>query len=334
MNTDDIRISGSEVGAMLGVSKWATPLRLFRLRRGEIAPTEDNALLEEGREFEDAIYRIACRKYKWQDVLAPLQKDDRGYIVRSKVAPIDGHVDRFIVEDGKLVPVEVKHTMFGSVGDDLWGDPGSADVPPGYRLQLMTYLGLCRETLPDAADYGYIVARLAGGVTHYKVALDEIELSTIYAGARDFVRRIRENDPPPPVAADDGNLIAMADPDASVVATDPILGMLRTLRDLGEQRKEIVRQEDECKAAILAFAGNASSILHDGKRVASIGSWRVFAADKFAADNPAVAASYQTLDTSRLRKEHAALYETYMRLPASFDEQRRSIRVLKSLENS
>lgn len=322
----------------MGVNPWCSPLQLFREMRGELPPQEHSEVLEEGTEFEDAIFRMATRKYGWQEFTPALPRDDRGWVIRHGV--VTGHVDRFIVEDGKIVVVEIKHTLQGYRNDGKWGDPMTDQVPPGYRMQALTYRDICERigmALP-VADYAYVVARLNLGPELYVVQRDDKLVAELYETSAAFLKLVANNDPPDPLVESDAKLRWMADPDLEVEANDVLLAQLRLLKSLSEQRKAIEQEESDIRSAILAQAGEASSIYTvgvDGKRtpVASVGSWRVFDEARFIIDNPMLAAECQKLDTTAVKKRSAKVYETYMRRPADYAEQRRQVRILKGLDS-
>lgn len=320
----------------MGVNPWCSPLQLFRELRGEIPPQEHSEVLEEGTEFEDAIFRMACRKYGWTEFTPMLPRDERGWVIRHD--PITGHVDRFIIEDGKIVVVEVKHTLSGYRNDGKWGDPMTDQVPPGYRMQAMIYQDICARMGMMMADYSYVVARLNLGPELYVVQRDEKLIAELYETATAFLKLVADNDPPDPLVESDAKLRWMADPDVEIEANDVLLAQLRLLKVLSGQRKKLEEEESEVRSAILSQAGEASSIYTvglDGKRVpvASVGSWRVFDEARFIAENPLLAAECQKLDTAAVKKRSAKTYESYMRRPQDYAEQRRQVRLLKGLDS-
>jgi len=139
MGANPQNISASRGGAVLGLSKWATPLDVWIKIMGEhnpavlekhgleVPPREDKALFRWGHAFESAIIRIAEIE-AGQDISAREQFfeiEDKPYIT----CHIDGH---YASTDGTL---HEGKTVFERAFNAEWGEPGTDHVKDVYQIQ-------------------------------------------------------------------------------------------------------------------------------------------------------------------------------------------------------
>lgn len=320
-------ISASRIGPMLGVSPWQTPLQLYMELRGELPPKEDNAVLEEGREFEDAIFRIGCRKFGYD-----LYRDAGSELTRGNLI---GHPDRVAVDRAAgLVVLEIKHTLFGAEGDEKWGEAGTDQLPEHYRLQLMAYQWMLRDKPGTIADHGVLFARLVAGVTRYVVKVDEARMQEIDALAGEFLARVREGRPPDPISEADCRMRWLAQPGKRYQADAETQQWLRELAEVSAQRLAAEKRERELKKEILLAVEDASEIVVIGddfvpRVLATVNANRVFDGKGFASAHPDIVREFQVqdVDWSTLRKKHAGLCESFMRSPMDWKEQTRVLRL-------
>lgn len=349
-------ISASRLGALMGVDPRMTRLQLYLSLRGELPKDDGGGAAQEGRYFEEAIFRLAADKFQLiADAVAPkfpvrLLADAGAVKVdwhgleslefRWKSAPIVCHPDYWVWEpkpEGprhRLCNVEVKHTMFGNHGDGNWGDPGSEQVPPHYRLQAMAYQHAAIEHLglDNATPYSYIAARLIGGVELFRVVVDNPTMQQVGEEARKMLAAVEAGNPPDPVNEEDCKLRWLADAKKRVRVPADVVAELKRLADLSAQRKEIEKQESEIKARILAVAQDASVLEYVDddlkvREVATLNANRWFNYRRFVEENPGIVAECQKLDLSAVREKHRKVYESYMESPRNTIDQTRVLRV-------
>ncbi len=141
-------IGGSDVAAILGMSKWATPLTVWEKKTGRYIepPTPEKIkLFERGKRWEQPAFEMLC------DVLR-----DKGHDIHEVASSRryrDGQhpffaceIDREIILDGEYCNVEIKTVHPFAAGD--WGDFLDEDdqitdrVPVYYGTQAMWGLGI------------------------------------------------------------------------------------------------------------------------------------------------------------------------------------------------
>ena len=149
MGSTPIGISGSRAAAILGMSPWQTPLKVwqdimearqagFNAARGyEYEAFEGNASTRWGLAFEDAIVKLAEERYM------SINDREQMYAYGGKISKDDSlaitcHIDGMYGYDKKLDAVKILHegkttTSYGF--GDKWGEPGSDKIPVEYQIQ-------------------------------------------------------------------------------------------------------------------------------------------------------------------------------------------------------
>src|SRR5574343_314525 len=111
-------IGGSDVAAILGLSKFKTPLAVYQEKRGELSPQPDNDAMRWGRYLEPVV-RQAYDDATGYEVRVPtsmLRHPHHDFAV----ANIDGFVED---RTGRIFDAKTARTADG------WGDAGSDQVP-------------------------------------------------------------------------------------------------------------------------------------------------------------------------------------------------------------
>jgi len=335
-----LMIRASAVGAVLGLSKFQSPLTLYHRMRGEIPEQPDNELLKEGRYFEDAIARIAADKFGFelrQGLDHPVGEIDEGMgwlLTDGEI--LNGHPDRYFVIDGKVGVLEIKQTRYGEVGHGGWGDPGTDQVPDDYWFQVQTYIYLAMKNpemfdLP-VADYGLLAAHMNSGTELYKIQHDKQVIEKVREECFEFVQRVKDGNPPDPQdEADARNRWAVRE--KNPIGCDiGVVEQLRQLTRLKIQEKAIRSQISEMQTAIFCYAQDHDTIVYHDENgaervVATVGVNRKFNAEECLQNHPDLLNNYATLDTSKLRKENRKLYDAYSRKPVDPIEQTRVLRI-------
>src|SRR5690606_9194624 len=176
------RLGGSDAAAALGMHRYKTAYQLYLEKRGEIdISDEENNAIRMGRLLVPVVRQVYC--------------NDTGFKARAPTTlphpNLDwmiAHVDGVIAEhnrgwEGKSCAVP---------NPDEWGEPGSDQVPQEYLLQTQQYMIV--TGLP-AWDLSVITGRFR--VRHYTIEADLELHEMMIEGEAEFMRRVREGDPPP-----------------------------------------------------------------------------------------------------------------------------------------
>ena len=139
MGSTPINISASRGAAVLGMSEWSTPLKVwmeimeakepgFCAGRGyKLEPFEESAAMRWGLAFEDEICKIAADKHNdgitWHE--KEYEKSGFDYIT----CHIDGYYKNLkALHEGKTTNSRTYYSK--------WGEPGTDHIPRSYQIQV------------------------------------------------------------------------------------------------------------------------------------------------------------------------------------------------------
>ena len=245
-------IGGSDIGAILGLSKYRSPLDVYLDKIGEAD--------EEG--ISDAMY--------WGTVLEQIVADEYQRRTGSKVRRINAicvsddapwrraSIDRIVAGQRKIL--ECKTAGSHMSGD--WGPSGSDQVPDVYRAQVAWYQHVLDY---DDAD----LAVLIGGRDYriYHLPRDRgLEQLIVYEAAQFWLEHVCKKIPPDPIcgrdlstlyAVDNGEALDVAGDDATISAVERLADINAQIKSL-EASKKYVRAQIAKKmrdASVLTVAG-------------------------------------------------------------------------------
>lgn len=239
-------IGGSDIAAILGLSKWRTPLEVYQSKRGEAPDQPDNDAMRWGRYLEPAV-RQAYADATGYEVRVPtdMLRHPRHEFA---VANIDG-----FVEDRTGRIFEAKTARSG----DGWGEPGSDQIPQPYLLQVQWYMEVTALPVAD-------VATLIGGSDFriYTVEADRELQQMLLDAAAEFWSRVLRGDPPEPVTVADAvarwGRASRAD---LVMADEDALLAIKTLHTARESIKAAEAIEESARAVVLRALGEADTLV-------------------------------------------------------------------------
>ena len=256
-------IGGSDVAAILGLSKWKTPLQVYQEKRGEIAPQADNDAMRWGRYLEPVV-RQAYADETGREVRV-LDELVRHPLYEHMIANLDGFV---IPEAGPRRVFEAKTARTA----DGWGEPGSDQIPQPYLLQVQHYMAVTGFIVAD-------VAVLIGGSDFrlYEVPADaELQQMLVDAEA-EFWARVQAGEPPEPVSyADVQARFGRASKAGTVLADADVQEALTRLRELKTQAKHLELVEQQWKAVVMKAMGESDTLID--ARGDILATWRASAA--------------------------------------------------------
>ena len=141
-------VTGSQAGAVLGLSKWQSPLTLWAEKRGQeiVTPAKDEEILKAGHAAEDFVANMFARKMKedFGDRLESVEIVDDTNMYRSKKNPfMVADLDRIAIltfKSGskKVVGLECK-TVYNVPAIKGWKE---GLVPPTYEAQCRHYMAV------------------------------------------------------------------------------------------------------------------------------------------------------------------------------------------------
>jgi putative phage-type endonuclease len=274
-------IGASEAAAILGLSKYATPLEVYlqkTLPPAEIADTKET---RRGRRFESFVLDM------YEEDFGELERNIPR--VTSPTHPfMFANLDARWKRDKR--PVDAK--TVGQFVAHLWGDPGTDAVPQEYVIQMHHQMKVTGAEISDLA-----VLKNIDNFSRYTIALDKELAEMIVAAEADFWRRVENREPPPPIDEGDLAIIFRTSKEDVIEATEEIAQKFLQLAEAKKNAKALKKNEASLLFDIKKFLGEKDTLLIKGERVATWKSSKPtqkFEAEKFAADHPELYARYLT----------------------------------------
>lgn len=279
-------VGGSDVAAILGLSKWKTPLQVYLEKRGEIGPQPDNDAMRWGRYLEP--------------VMRQAYADQTGYEVRVLDQLVRHPLYEHMIAnlDGFVVPEHAPRRVFEAKTArtaEGWGEPGSDQIPQPYLLQVQHYLAVTGFVVAD-------VAVLIGGSDFriYEVPEDRELQDMLCDACAEFWGRVQSGNPPEPVSyADVQARFGRSSRAGSALASDQTLHALQMLRALKTQAKELDDAEEQWKSVVMKQMGESDTLIDASGR--TLATWKASAAPRrfdstaFKAAHPDLYAQFTSL---------------------------------------
>lgn len=265
-------LGGSDMGAVLGLNRYKTPLQVWQEKTGRAPPTPSSLPMRFGTFAEQFVAEEYTR-------LTGRQVERYTGLLRHPSAPLIGHVDRLVIPDGakrashkgqvrakRLLECKTSNPFALNGGE--WGESGTDLVPQSYLVQCSVYLALSGCEVADLAClFGNQEVRI------YEVPRNPDLEGIITATAKDWWNRYVVADvPPPPSTADECRaLYPSHKPGLIVEATQQIAAAVKELIEVKSRIKLLEASEAEIEGKIMSALGEAETLTVDGNPVAT---WR------------------------------------------------------------
>jgi putative phage-type endonuclease len=267
-------IGGSDIGALLGLSPFKTPLDIWLSKTGQAADTVQN---EEAVYWGSVLEDVVARRYseltdrKVQRINSMLRHQQ--YPIA--IANIDRAVinpdiaGRVMVKDGRLTTdriLECKTANAFARRDDAWGEPGTDKVPDYYLTQVQWYMGITGATVAD-------LAVLFGGQQHvtYTIAFDAELFADMIEQASEWWTKHVVNGiaPDPRTAAEARALWPQHVASKQVIVGVEVADAVAKLAQVKADMKAMESLASEYEAVILTAFGDAEEAICNGQKIAT-----------------------------------------------------------------
>ena len=183
-------IGGSDIAAIMGFSRWKTPLKLWceKTQKLPLPDLSDVEAVELGSDLEEFVAQKFSQKTGKAVRRAPkvYQHKDYPYMV--------AHIDRLVTGTDELL--ECKTASFFK--KDEWEND---EIPQEYILQVMWYLGITGRKI------GHIAVLIGGQAFKYKqIEFDQELFDQMVEAAKDFWGMVQSGTAPAVSADDDETL--------------------------------------------------------------------------------------------------------------------------------
>ena len=275
-------IGGSDCAAVLGLSRYSSPLDVWLLKTGKKNAEPDNDAMYFGRLLEPVIRAEFSRRTGLTVAECPFMFAFKEYPFM--VANIDGVVTE---KDGSKALLEIKTTNSFTTAKDF-----EDGIPQEYYLQIQHYLAVC--DLPAA----YIAVLIGGNKFQYeRISRDDETIKTIIALENNFWHEYVLKDVPPPVDAKSGESLSQLYPQSN----GDTVTLPSDADELVAQYIEIKKAEDEIKTAKSDCENKLKALLKNSESgTTSTGytvSWKSY--------------SQNRLDSTKLKAAHPDIFAQF-----------------------
>jgi putative phage-type endonuclease len=292
-------LGGSDIGAILGFSKYRTALDVWLEKTGRVV-NEVNSLPMRFGSFAEEF--VAC-EYATQTGYALVHSEDS--VAHPRYPFMVGHIDRYVF-DGEVTDANelfnsdssctASHLLECKTASPFnqsdWGELGTDEVPMSYLVQCLWYLAITNlERCDVAVLFGNSDFRI------YEVYRDrELEDLIIHKAAAFWVDYVEADLPPPAQCESDYHHLFKKEVTGKSVEADPMVcDMTQKLQLLNSEIKSKESEVSQIKQTIMGQMGEAELLTYQGQVLAT---WK------------SPKQSYR-LDGKRLELEHPELIPQY-----------------------
>lgn len=283
-------IGGSDVAAILGISKWKTAYQLWLEKTGQ---AEDEPINEQ-RE------RVFARGKRLEPVVLDMLAEETGIEItarnqRYKDSELPFMACEIDAETGDT-NIEIK-TVHPFAAKD-WGDEGTDEIPVYYTAQVMHGLAITQRK-------ECIVAALIGAddLRIHRVEYDAEAAEMIRNKVRWFwTDCVLGGVAPEPVSLDDVRRMFARDIGTEINATVEVRDAVLRLKGISEQIKALDSEADELKTRVQAYMEDAAVLTWDGKNLATWKTQKRSALDQkaLAAAHPEIVEQFKRVSETRV----------------------------------
>ena len=296
-------LGGSDIATVFGLNPWQTPLELFMEKRDLLAPNEEENVKQKqiGRLLEPVVADVFAMETDSEII------EDYGMYQHADypfaIADID-YLYRQGVTEGVL---ECKSTTYHKAGDYQ-----NDCTPIHYELQVRFYLEVRQyETGELACLWGN---NPDTDFVHRTIHYDKYISQEIFEGAKEFIHRLENNDPPPMDGIPSKLAIKALNRIYDNVKDNPPVEFssvhepaLREIMNLQKQKLALQQQIDRLTQSIDALSVPFRELLKDnthGRLSIPNGSILVDFAQK----------SRRLVDNKKLQKEYPDIYKEVQKI--------------------
>jgi putative phage-type endonuclease len=280
-------IGGSDIGAILGLSRFRSPLEVWMEKTGKVVKKLDSLPLRFGSFAEEFVASEYSRATGFELL------HDESIHIHPEHFFMSAHIDRFVLDSASAIPtriLECKTVNPFTSGE--WGEVGSDEIPMSYLCQCIWYMAITNLDRVDVAVlFGNSDFRI------YEITRDkELEEMVLHKAMIFWQEHVLKDAPPPAINEQDCHtLFGKGNSSKSVEANTETLELTKRLQILNSEIE--VREEEisSIKQTIMNQMQDAEMLTYQGKVLAT---WK--------APKPSF-----RLDSKRLELEHPEITSNY-----------------------
>lgn len=291
-------IGGSDAGAIMGLNKYTSPLKLFRIKTGKYSEdVEDNVYIKKGKDLESLIFE----KYVAPDLASEGYRviHPEHVFVNKNYPWLRANCDGLAVRQGYSIPTDpalnivVEIKWVSEWAEVNWDGDDYCGIPASYYAQVQHYM-----TVTGAAcAYVYAMFDKDWRVKKYLIPYNRSFALKLISQTREFYSNLNAGIEPKITATLDKTFMpaALEEMPAVTVESTELDTQIASYVAVKEQIKALEKELDE-------HYNNAVAMYLEGKRPTALFKMSVascktsgFDTKRFAADHPDVYDQYKTV---------------------------------------
>ena len=283
-------IGGSEIAAIMGMSRWSTPLKLWAVKTGRLEQPDLSTVeaVEMGTKLEQFVADLFTEKTG-----KAVRKAPKAY--RHKEYPfMITHLDRIVTGTDELLECKT----CSAFKKDEWEND---EIPQEYILQVMWSLGITGRKI------GHIAVLIGGQAFKYKqIEFDEELFNEMVKSAKDFWKHVQEDTPPDIMPNDDETL-----KDLYTASTEVMI----ELYPEDEDKKQAMETFEERVTYLQELKGHIKNMQDEQKEIETF--IKDIIKDNLGIKTQRYVITWKSqnkvqLDTKRIKEERPKVYEKYL----------------------
>lgn len=299
-------LGGSDLGVILGLSRWRTPFELWQEKTGRSQPNV-NSLQTRFGSYAEA---FVADEY----TAATGQRVQRyNTMLRHPTAPLIGHIDRLVIPDHAKVAAHRREirtdtllecktaSAFAAGRDSEWGEHGTDQVPPGYLVQCAAYLALTGCAQADLAVlFGNHEFRI------YRIRRDrDLEAMLLESARRWWHDHVERDTPPDPATEAEARQRWSAHRPGTALEVDAaLLQVIRELSVVKASLRTLEADEQRLKDRLVPALADAERVTHEGRDLLTYRANRPSRKTDWKALGEALLADYSDELREEIVREH------------------------------
>lgn len=275
-------IGGSDSAAIVGLDRYRSPFDVYADKLGLKPEIPDNEAMRQGRDLEQYVAErfMEATGKKVRRRNAMLQHPEYSFMIAD--------IDRWVI--GENAGLECKTTSVLNRAKFSHGE-----FPPRYYVQCMHYMAV------TGAERWYLAVLVLNKAFHvFTIERDEAEIQALIAAEKDFwENHVMKQIPPAPDGSEStSEIIKQLFPEARQREEIALFGYeskIQQYLELDAKVKEFEQERDKLKQELQLAMADAEI----GRAQGYVVEWKNQVR--------------QTLDTKKLKSDHAEIYEKYLK---------------------
>jgi len=295
-----VGIGGSDVGAILGLSKWKTPLQVWEEKKGIAPPQEETPAMKRGILLEPSVIK------DWEIETKRVAKEEKAIHFHPEHDILLANTDSLILDNGDGMGTGILEAKtVAEIAYSAW----DGNIPIYYYVQLQHYLNVMGLKWGE-----FSIWILGWGIDsdRFPVVRDETLIDNMTNELMEWWMNHIVKDIPPPMKEAD-TALAKALTGSRVEATDKMLSICNDLNAARAEHKRAEERKDVLAATVKEYMQDSESLYHGDMLLVTYKNQNEFQEDEFTTNHSELAKRYQkiSIDKAELKKGEKGLYKQY-----------------------